>query len=207
MLKDFVNEHHLSTGNNHQISPMFYHFNGYVTSHIDYILCLGPELRKDYTFLERQTENSSPHEPVKAELNISTLAKCIVKIGNQIAPRKVFAWKKLDAQKYNAIIADMLPMCNNESMESMLTSLNDCLKNAAQKAVPSRIVKLKGPKKRVSPKVLECLKSVKHSYRNWVDAGKPHTGQLYIENKLAKNSLGVSNVLKTWYAIKLFIRI
>ena len=68
----------------------------------------------------------------------------------------------------------------------MLTSLTDCLKNAVQKAVPSRVVKLKGPKKRVSPKVLESLKSVKHSYRNWVNAGKLHTGQLYIENKLAK---------------------
>ena len=98
-------------------------------------------------------------------------------------------------------------MCNNESVESMLTSLTDCLKHAAQKAVPSRILKLKGPKKRVSPKVLECLKSVKQSYRNWVDAGKPHTGQLYIENKLAKNSSGVTNVLKKRYAVKLFIRI
>ena len=82
MLKDFVNEHHLSTGNDHQISPTFYHFNGYVTSHIDYILCSDPKLLKDYTFLERQAENLSPHVPVKAELDISTLAKCIVKIGN-----------------------------------------------------------------------------------------------------------------------------
>ena len=157
MFKDFVNEHHLSTGNDHQISPTFYHFNGYVTSQIVYILCSDPKLLKDYTILERQAENLSPHVPVKAELNISTQAKCIVKTGNQTTPRKVFAWKKRDAQKYNAIIAGMLPMYNNESVESMLTSLTDCLKHAAQKAVPSRIVKLKGPKKRVSPKVLVCL--------------------------------------------------
>ena len=80
MLKDFVNEHHLSTGNDYQISPTFYHFNGYVTSQIDYILCSDPsknegkdqesiqssttpdpryqsKLLKDYTILERQAEN------------------------------------------------------------------------------------------------------------------------------------------------------
>ena len=75
------------------------------------------------------------------------------------------------------------------SVESSLASLTNCLKNAAQKAVPSRIVKLKGPRKRASQEVLTCLKTVKQTYRNWAEAGKPHTGQLYTENKLAKKQL------------------
>ena len=89
---------------------------------------------------------------------------------------------------FNAEIAATLPQCSNENVESSLASLTNCLKNAAQKAVPSRIVKLKGPRKRASQDVLTCLKTVKQTYRNWAEAGKPHTGQLYIENKLAKKT-------------------
>ena len=71
----------------------------------------------------------------------------------------MFAWKKLDVQKYNSENAGtMLTWRYNENVESMLTSLTDCLIYAAQKAVPSRIVKVKGPMKRVSPLVLDCLK-------------------------------------------------
>ena len=96
---------------------------------------------------------------------------------------------KLDKEKYSAEFACSLPQCYGESVESSLMSGMDYLKAAAQKAIPSRIVKLKGPRKRASRKVLDCLKTVKQTYRNWVTAGKPHTGHLYLENKLAKKHL------------------
>ena len=45
------------------------------------------------------------------------------------------------------------------------------------------------PSKRVSKKVLEYLQTVKSIYREWVCAGKPQHGQIYLENKLAKKCL------------------
>lgn len=51
------------------------------------------------------------------------------------------------------------------------------------------MLKLKGPKKRASRKLLECIQKVKVTYRSWASAGKPGSGQLYSENKLAKRVL------------------
>ena len=189
MLKDFVNEHCLSTGSNLKLEPTFYHFNGVVTSQIDYILCSDTKLLKNYTIFERQAENLFPHVPVMSELSIPTSTSGIISGKEKAATRKTYSWNKLDKEKYSAEIAAMLPTCGNENVESTINSLTECLKRAAQKAVPSKIVKLKGPKKRASQKVLECLKTVKQTHRKWVEVGKPCNGQLYIENKLAKKQL------------------
>ena len=74
-------------------------------------------------------------------------------------------------------------------MESNVDSIMNCLKAAAKKAVPSKTLKLKGPKKRASQEPLERIRKVKLTYKEWVTAGKPSSGQLYIENKLAKRAL------------------
>ena len=65
----------------------------------------------------------------------------------------------------------------------------DCLLSASKKSVPSKTVKLKGPKKRAPQKLLECISKVKATYREWTAAGKPNTGHLYTANKLAKRVL------------------
>ena len=165
MLRDFVNEPCMSAGSNLKSDSTFYHFNGVVTSQINYMLSSDPTLLKTYTIFERQAENLSPHVPVKAKLNIPLQATCknSVKRNGRTAPRKVLAWKKLDKEMFNAEIAATLPRCSNENVESSLASLTNCLKHAAPKAFPSRIVKLKGPMKRASLEVLTCLKTVKQT--------------------------------------------
>ena len=50
-------------------------------------------------------------------------------------------------------------------------------------------MKLKGPKKRASQELLEHIRNVKLTNNEWVAAGKPSSGQLYVENKLAKRAL------------------
>ena len=46
MLKDFINDQCLSYGSRLSVNPTFFHFNGTVTSQIDYILCSDPKLLK-----------------------------------------------------------------------------------------------------------------------------------------------------------------
>ena len=45
ILKDFVKEHSLSTGSFDCVEPTFFHFNGVVTSQIDYILTSDPDFK------------------------------------------------------------------------------------------------------------------------------------------------------------------
>ena len=74
-------------------------------------------------------------------------------------------------------------------MESNVDSIMNFLKQQPKKAVPSKTLKLKGPKKRASRELLEQIRKVKLTYKEWVTGGKPSSGQLYVENKLAKRAL------------------
>ena len=73
MLKDLVDEHCLSLGKNHSQNPTFYHFNGTVTSQIDYILCSDSTVLKAYSIHERHSENVSPHVQYLLALNLQYL--------------------------------------------------------------------------------------------------------------------------------------
>ncbi|MCW4346819.1 MAG: reverse transcriptase family protein [Candidatus Thiodiazotropha endolucinida] len=190
MLKDFVDEHRLLSGKNCGQNPTFYHFNGTVTSQIDYILCSEPNIFKSYIIMDRQPENLSPHVPVKAELAVFMSSKPTRSSKNvQSTPKTVYSWNKIDKDKFSLEIAQHISKCSTGDVNSDITSVMNCLKLAAQKAVPSKKSKLKGPRKRASREVLERLRAVKSTYRKWVSAGKPHDGHLYMENKLAKKYL------------------
>ena len=70
-----------------------------------------------------------------------------------------------------------------------MKSVTDCLIAAAQKSVLVKTVELKGPKHRILINILGCLKKVKVAYQDWAAAGKPRSGHLLVENKMAKKYL------------------
>ena len=132
----------------------------------------------------------SPHVPVSAEFAVlKTIQRQMSNKNYQSCKKKIHSWDKLDQQKYSLTITERSSGPFTGDTGADMNAVMDCLKLAAQKAVPSKIAKLKGPRKRVSQKVLECLQSVKTTYREWVCAGKPQHGQIYLENKLAKKCL------------------
>ena len=107
MLKDFVDEHCLSLGNNHSQNPTFYHFNGTVTSQIDYILCSDTTALKAYSIHERHCENVSPHVPVSAEFEaFKTIQRQKSNKNSQSCKKKIHSWDKTDQQKYSLTIAE-----------------------------------------------------------------------------------------------------
>lgn len=73
MLKEFVKEHFLSTGTYSSAEPTVYHFNGTDTSQIVYILSSDLRIIHSYSIIHKDSINVSPHVPVKAELNLSSV--------------------------------------------------------------------------------------------------------------------------------------
>ena len=104
--------------------------------------------------------------------------------------KKVLSWNKIDLERYSKELKNSLPTPTNGSeVESNVVALMSCLTSASKKAVPSKTVTLKGPKKRASQKLLDCIPKVKSTYNTWSTSGKPNTGHLYVANKLAKRTL------------------
>ena len=71
ILKDFVEKHYLHSGASDCIQPTFYHFNGIVTSQIDYILSSDPQIFSTYNIMNRESLNVSMHVPVKSIVHVS----------------------------------------------------------------------------------------------------------------------------------------
>ena len=99
-------------------------------------------------------------------------------------------WNKIDLDKYLSEIQSNVPTITSKVShpESAVNSATECLIAAGQRAVPVKTVKLEGPK-RVSSEVMGCLKRVKVTYREWAAVGKPRSGHLFVENKMAKKNL------------------
>ena len=97
----------------------------------------------------------------------------------------------MDSDKYIEILQQSLYKIHvpNSSVDDAVTDLTNCLKKAANVAGPSKNVVFKGPKRRVSSQVLQCVRNVKDTYNWWKSVGKPTSGHLFLENKLAKKYL------------------
>ena len=70
ILKDFVQDHFLSTGFHFSGEPTFFHFNGVVTSQIDHILSNDSHLYISYSILQKDPRNVSSHVPVQVKIRL-----------------------------------------------------------------------------------------------------------------------------------------
>ena len=71
--------------------------------------------------------------------------------------KKVLSWNKIDLEKYSKELKNSLPThTSGFEVESNVVALMRCLTAASKIAVPSKTVKLKGPKKQASQKLLDC---------------------------------------------------
>lgn len=190
MLKDFVKEHMLSCRNS-SLDPTFYHFNGYATSQIDYVLSNCPELVWRYSICKKDPLNVSPHVPVTVLLKLTpeVLSSHCRAEGKQCKPKKVFSWNRLDQDTFTEHVQTNLNIIGKGDSDDIIKTITTCLKAAADQAVSSKILKFKGPKRPASKETLSCIKLVKETYKKWEASGKPRYGPLFLENKLAKRTL------------------
>ena len=115
---------------------------------------------------EKEPLNVSSHIPVKVLLKAEYPNKNICAKQNTQS-KKVYSWNRIDIDKYVSELELSIPSNRVENAEQSIDCLTKCLKLAAEKAVPSKTRKLKGPKFRVSDKVLKSLKTVKQSFKEW----------------------------------------
>ena len=192
ILKDFVHEHLLSTGQFNSAEPTFFHFNGVVTSQIDYILSNDTDIYDSYTIHQKDPINVPSHVPVCVKIRLpdgkslntdSSTSKVKSK------PKTVYLWNKLNSDMFTEQLQIKLNQTSATQVNDVVIELTSGLLEAARISVPSKTQSLKGPKRRVSDHTLQRLKYVKETYNCWKRAGRPNSGPLLEENKLAKKCL------------------
>ena len=96
--------------------------------------------------------NMSSHVSMKASLNINQDQLPTSRRKN-LPTQKVIKlqWDKIDEYRYQCILEDMLHKTNMDT--DSVKVLTEILNSASKRAVPNKLVKMKGPKFKLSPNV------------------------------------------------------
>ncbi|CAC5377726.1 unnamed protein product [Mytilus coruscus] len=172
LLQAFVHEMNLQSHRSEEST--FFHHSGMSTSQIDYILHNATiAFLSDYKIHDQCHSNTSSHVPVSAKMNVKSKPTNKAIKSGYVSKFKI-QWKDTDSETYHNHISNELSQHNIEShsIEESINFLCNCLKKAATVAVPSKIIKLKGPQFKASPTTLMLLKISKEKYQLWKSHGK-----------------------------------
>ena len=171
----------------------FFHLSGKSSSQIDYFLTKTDcAIGSSVVICDMQDINTLSHVSVTVCTNqyvYETVLNKHVKTNKCV---KKLQWDKINKDTFQKTWINSL---NSEQFESVTVEekvelFSEMMRRAAAKSVPFITCKLKGPKRRVSPKVRELLKLCKNAHKNWkFRQDDSNIDILYAERKLAKKAL------------------
>ena len=126
----------------------------------------------------------SSHVSIKASLNINQDQLPTSRRKNLPTQKVIkFQWDKIDEYQYQCILEDML---HTATMDT--DSVNVFIQiSASKRAVPNKLVKVKGPKFKLSPNVRRLEAESKQIFYRWKNAGSPGPEHpLSVQRKVSK---------------------
>ncbi|CAG2196905.1 unnamed protein product [Mytilus edulis] len=189
MLKNFVAEMGLSTGQDICEKHTFFHHAWSSSSQIDYILVQDKKLVLNYTIDEKSSINLSAHTSVRVITTIDIPAKVKSANKNRKAKYKL-QWDQMDTNQYNRLIQqDITAIVDENNINTQVDILTNSLVRAGNITIPTKLLQLKGPKWKASPEVQILIKSCRNIYKQWQEAGKQKEHPLATTLKLEKRKL------------------
>ena len=176
LLRTFINELQIHVPDG--VNPTFFHHSGSSSSQIDYILSTDENAIAQYAIHDQCITNLSSHVAVSATLNVSTDSN--TKSKRKDKPARKHQWEKMNTEVFTTILQNEIQTTEtqqNTTVNEDIAALITAIQKATEQAVPSRLVKLKGPSWKASPKVKNLLLNAREKYQIWKNNEKPD-GQL-----------------------------
>jgi LysM repeat protein len=192
ILKMFVKESNLTTGDYLPETHTFHHHAGNSSSQIDYILVQDPSLVNEYIIDQKSGINLSAHTTVR--MRTTSGAPLYEKqVSNKIpakAAKYILQWEDLNNEKYKKEIQQKVRKIKPEDdLDYQTETLMQILSAAENISVPRTLLRMKEPKWKASPEVLVLLKIYNDTYRERQKIGKPTDHELAISLKIGKKKL------------------
>ena len=151
----------------------FFHHAGTSSSQIDYILSSDLDLLQNYQIGGRDSENSSSHVKVACILLVQPLDFSKISQSKPVQSIRKLQWEKIDHSEYERLVDMELEKhkCMDHSVDSKLTLITNTCHKAVKKAVPSKVIRFKGPIWKASPTVICLLGICKEKYKLWIESG------------------------------------
>lgn len=189
LLRELVQELSLFTAGDYSDQMTFYHHSGLSSSQIDYILLKNQNIFEYHKIWNKTAINISAHVPVEITSKVKP-PESLSKTDYEEQCSFKLLWNEIDAEQYNSVLANgLLKFSDNLTTTEQTEIITVELKRAAKTAVPSKPIKLKGPKWKATPTVRKHLKTCKTLYSKWKDAGRPSHHQTRTELHRAKKLL------------------
>ncbi|CAC5406067.1 unnamed protein product [Mytilus coruscus] len=186
-LKQFTSVNGLKPTRDIQSKPTYFHTDGKATSQIEYILS-NNDILLSTNIYSQDPVNTPTHVPIKTCTNLYLEIKKNSKSKTNSVAYKLI-WEEMDKDIYiNEIDKHLQYLPSHETTaDDKLKCVMGILHKATKLAVPSRIIKLNGPKRKASPDVKRLIGISKNRHRLWNDAGRPRDDlPLFKEKKEAK---------------------
>lgn len=175
VLSQFVTEHGL-VNTLRSDEPTFVHHSGASSSQIDYVISSDASLVSDSVINEGAGLNLSSHHALSAKINTFIDTTQVSNSPNKRGkPVWKYQWNLINQTRFESELAhelddeQIIPSC---TADENIKRINNALTKATKKAVPAKLIKMKGPSWRASPKVLKLLKQCKSKNRLWAKGGK-----------------------------------
>ncbi|KAK3106657.1 hypothetical protein FSP39_024644 [Pinctada imbricata] len=167
-LRNFLKHEHFSVFRCSD-EPTYVH--GVGSSQIDYFLATEDMNFTQAYVMADMPCNTSSHAPVRATLNVNlsgfSSSDCV-----HTRFRKL--WNRGSLHLYKQAVSERL--CSkhiSSDIEKSVTQIQSTLLQAESIAIPKKVVQLKGPKWKASPKSKQIRKKSLDTMKLWKDAGKP----------------------------------
>lgn len=176
MLREFMEEHHLTVSSRQPTTPTYFHFMGSSTSRLDYFMERSsyPVLR-EILVDSRHTINTSSHDAVLGIIEAICNPKQTEEISTEPAcPNPRHRWDKIDLMKYKELTEIRLGTLSNcisdNPLDVTAEMLNTVLERSAVDSSPAQPRK-RGPRKNPwTPQLKPIVKDIKFLYHKMKNA-------------------------------------
>ncbi|CAC5397677.1 unnamed protein product [Mytilus coruscus] len=187
LLKEFIQELNFTADKDKSDRQTFFHHSGQSSSQIDYIFSTKENLIKKYTIWNNSSSNVSAHVPVSVTTNI-IIPTGVNKANKEIHTVHKLQWDQTDLPLYiESVQNEISKLQLTQKPANSIQNITKALLTVSNKTVPTKPIKLKGPKWKASPRVKKHLKNCKQLYSKWKFEGKqpdhPFRKQLKAEKK------------------------
>ena len=173
LLKSFVQQYHLTHTMPSLTIPTFIQHSGNGSSQIDYILSSNSQLLGKTSIDRDDFSNTSAHTSIKSYINRIPYVHSVRK-QDSYRNEKIL-WDSGDISMYQQKLAQNfknLPHISSD-VDTAICNVTQIIKKCTKSAFPIKVMKLKGPKYKISQATLALVKESKQTLRAWRNAGSP----------------------------------
>ena len=165
------------------LEDTFIHHSGKARSKIDYFIGTLEVLDCKCFILDSHPNNTSSHLPIVVTFK-AEFTQDIKENKPKVKPKVKYRWDKADVYHYQEHVDELVASWIDEldtvncaeDLEIAVDKFARILLDSADRSVPVKVCKLRGPRFKATPGLMTALRNSKNTFKTWDQEGRPPNG-------------------------------